>query len=96
MNSISVLVWPSWRAKIGYLLMRGALSNFKKKVDYAEYGGAPLLGINGTGIICHGSSNANALRNAIAVAADMARHNINAAIVRHLSESRVEQESTVL
>ncbi|MGI6637677.1 MAG: phosphate acyltransferase PlsX [Desulfobulbus sp.] len=83
----------SWRAKLGYLLMRGALSRFKKKVDYAEYGGAPLLGINGTGIICHGSSDANALRNAIAVAADMAHHNINAAIVRHLSESAAEQVS---
>lgn len=86
-------ILKSWRAKIGYLLMRGALSQFKKKVDYAEYGGAPLLGINGTGIICHGSSDANALRNAIAVAADMTRHNVNAAIVRHLSEYRVEQES---
>ncbi len=96
MQMIRGEILKSLRAKIGYLLMRGALSNFKKKVDYAEYGGAPLLGINGTGIICHGSSNANALRNAIAVAADMARHNINAAIVRHLSESRVEQESTVL
>ncbi|MDO5673604.1 MAG: phosphate acyltransferase PlsX [bacterium] len=88
-------ILQSWRAKIGYLLMRGALSNFKKKVDYAEYGGAPLLGINGTGIVCHGSSNGNALRNAIAVAANMSRHNINAAIVRHLSEYRVEQENTV-
>ena len=88
-------ILKSWRAKFGYLLMRGALSRFKKKVDYAEYGGAPLLGINGTGIVCHGSSNGNALRNAIAVAADMSRHNINAAIVRHLSEYRVEQENTV-
>lgn len=85
----------SWLARLGYLFMRGALSRFKKKVDYAEYGGAPLLGINGTGIVCHGSSDANALRNAIVVAADLARHDINAAIVRHLKEYTVEQQSSV-
>ncbi len=44
-------------AKAGYFLARGAFTNFKKRIDYAEYGGAPLLGLNGTGIVCHGRSN---------------------------------------
>ncbi len=56
-------------AKIGYLLARPAFKAFKKKVDYAEYGGAPLLGIQGTSIICHGGSNVKAVTNAIGQAA---------------------------
>lgn len=90
MQMIRGEIMKSKLAQFGYLLMRGALSRFKKQVDYAEYGGAPLLGINGTGIICHGSSSAAALRNAVLVAADMARLDINAAIVRLLGEYRAE------
>lgn len=86
-------ILKSWRARLGYVLMRGALAGFKKQVDYAEYGGAPLLGVNGTGIICHGASSAAALRKACLVAADMAQHDINAAIVRLLGEYQVEQDS---
>ena len=77
-------ILKKWRYKLGYLLIRGAFSGFKKQVDYAEYGGAPLLGINGTGIICHGASNAIALRNAIEVAADMVRNQVNEAILANL------------
>ncbi len=51
--------------KIGYLLLKSAFASFKKKVDYAEYGGAPLLGVNGVSIICHGRSNPKAIKNAI-------------------------------
>lgn len=79
-------IMKTWRAKLGYLLIREAFAGFKKQVDYAEYGGAPLLGIDGTGIICHGASNAVAIRNAIEVAANMVRHRINEAIVRALGE----------
>ena len=86
-------ILKSWRARFGYLLMRGALAAFKKQVDYAEYGGAPLLGINGTGIVCHGASSAAALCRACIVASDMARHDINATIVGLLGEYRVEPES---
>ncbi|MBM9614471.1 phosphate acyltransferase PlsX [Desulfobulbus rhabdoformis] len=77
-------ILKKWRYKLGYLLIRGAFSGFKKQVDYAEYGGAPLLGINGTGIICHGASNAIALRNAIEVASDMVRNQVNEAIIANL------------
>ncbi|MEW6569930.1 MAG: phosphate acyltransferase PlsX [Nitrospirota bacterium] len=62
--------------RIGYLLIKPALRNFKKKTDYAEYGGAPLLGINGTCIISHGRSTAKAIKNAIKVAADFAEEKV--------------------
>ena len=76
----------SWQAKIGYLLIRKAFARFRQRIDYAEYGGAPLLGINGTGIICHGTSDALAIQNAVFVAADMVDHKVNEAIVRALVE----------
>jgi glycerol-3-phosphate acyltransferase PlsX len=58
--------------QIGYVLSRAAFADFRKRVDYSEYGGAPLLGIKGVCIICHGRSNANAIKNAIRVAAEFA------------------------
>lgn len=79
-------IMKTWRAKLGYLLIREAFAGFKKQVDYAEYGGAPLLGINGTGIICHGASNAVAIRNAIEVAANMVGNRVNDAIVQALNK----------
>jgi phosphate acyltransferase len=66
--------------KMGYLLSRTAFTDFKKRVDYSEYGGAPLLGVKGVCIICHGRSNANAIKNAIRVAAEFSSENINGRI----------------
>jgi len=83
---LKVEILKSWQAKIGYLLMKKAFSRFRSRVDYAEYGGAPLLGINGTGIICHGTSDATAIQNAVFVAADMVQHGVNDAITHALSE----------
>ncbi|MGW8287587.1 MAG: phosphate acyltransferase PlsX [Desulfobulbales bacterium] len=80
----------SFMAKMGYLLAQRAFNNFRKKVDYAEYGGAPLLGVNGTGIICHGRSNAKAIKNAIKVAAEMIRSKVNDYIIQLLAESKSE------
>jgi len=65
-----------WLSKIGYLLARPAFRAFKKKVDYAEYGGAPLLGINGVGMICHGGSSPRAIANAIRFARDYAGNKV--------------------
>lgn len=62
--------------RIGYLLLKPALRNFRKKTDYAEYGGAPLLGINGTCIISHGRSSAKAIKNAIMVAAEFSEKKV--------------------
>jgi len=58
----------SLRTKMGALLMLPALKGLKARMDYSEYGGAPLLGVDGISIICHGSSKAKAIANAIGVA----------------------------
>ena len=66
--------------RIGYLMLKPAIRNFKKRTDYDEYGGAPLLGINGTSIISHGRSSAKAIKNALKVADDFARKRVYEAI----------------
>jgi len=71
--------------QIGYVLARAAFSDFKKRVDYSEYGGAPLLGVRGITIICHGRSNANAIKNAIRVAAEFSSGNVNQRIEDELA-----------
>jgi len=71
--------------KIGSLLSRTAFKEFKKRVDYAEYGGAPLLGIKGVCIVTHGRPNANAIKNAIRVAAEFAEGKVNERIEAELS-----------
>jgi len=75
-------------AKLGYLLARPAFKRFKKRVDYTEYGGAPLLGINGTGIICHGKSNARAIKNAILEAVKVSENNIKDKISEDLARNQ--------
>jgi glycerol-3-phosphate acyltransferase PlsX len=60
---------PKGLARFFYLPMKKAMAPLKKKMDYAEYGGSPLLGLNGICIICHGRSNAKAIKNAILTAA---------------------------
>lgn len=75
-------IMASVPAKIGYMLSRGAFRKLKKKIDYAEYGGAPLLGIEGNCIISHGRSNAKAIMNAIGRAHEYAKSKANL----HLSE----------
>jgi glycerol-3-phosphate acyltransferase PlsX len=74
-------------AKLGYLLSRGAFARFKKRIDYAEYGGAPLLGLKGTGIVCHGRSSAVAIKNAIFVAAETVHNRVNERIMELMAES---------
>jgi len=72
--------------QIGYLFSRSAFRDFKKRLDYNEIGGAPLLGVKGVCIICHGRSNANAIKNAIRIAADFASSNMNQRIEEELRE----------
>lgn len=76
--------------KLGYLLARSAFTEMKKRVDYSEYGGAPLLGVKGCTIICHGRSNANAIRNAIRVAAEFAQSDLNRRLELGLARSHAE------
>ncbi len=77
--------------RIGYLLMKPALRNFRKKTDYAEYGGAPLLGINGTCIIGHGRSSSKAIRNAIKVAAEFSRKKVHEIIREEINTLYVRE-----
>jgi glycerol-3-phosphate acyltransferase PlsX len=66
--------------KMGYLLARTAFDDFKARVDYSEYGGAPLLGLKGVCIICHGRSNPNAIKNAIRIAMEFSKGRVNETI----------------
>lgn len=74
----------SLRAKLGYLLIKGAFDKLRKKVDYSEYGGAPLLGIDGVGMISHGSSPPKAIKNAIRSARELAELGLNVHLEEHL------------
>ncbi len=67
-------------AQIGAILAQNAFRQFRHRLDYSEYGGAPLLGIKGITIVCHGRSNANAIKNAIRVAQEFCKHDVNRAI----------------
>jgi len=71
--------------QIGYVLARQAFKDFKKRVDYSEYGGAPLIGVKGVCIITHGRSNANAIKNSIRVATEFANGRINEQIENELT-----------
>ena len=75
--------------QIGSVLARNGFNEFRKGFDYSEYGGAPLLGVKGVCIICHGRSNANAIKNAIRVAADYARGRINERIEEELAGAKL-------
>jgi glycerol-3-phosphate acyltransferase PlsX len=80
-------ITQSFFGRLGFVLLKPAFRRFKRRVDYAEYGGAPLLGINGVSIICHGRSSPKAIKNAIRVARDFVagdvNHHIRDDIARH-------------
>ena len=87
----AILKWEAQdnvRAKVAYFLMSRAIRRLEKRMDYAEYGGAPLLGINGNCVICHGSSNAKAIMNAIRLASDLATKKLNEHLRLELSEKQ--------
>lgn len=81
----------SLRARLGFLLLKRAFKAVAKRVDYSEYGGAPLLGINGTCVICHGSSSAKAITNAIVLAKNLADSQFN----RFLMEDLVKNQESL-
>jgi glycerol-3-phosphate acyltransferase PlsX len=72
-------------AKIGFLLMKRHLKKIYKRVDYSEYGGAQLLGINGVCIIGHGRSNVMAVKNAIKMAKDFVKNKVQDKIQAEIS-----------
>ncbi len=83
--------------KIGGLLAKSAFEGLKKRMDYSEYGGAPLLGVKGGCIVCHGRSNAKAIKNAIRVARNFAINRIDEKIMTKVSDlHKREHDSSVL
>jgi glycerol-3-phosphate acyltransferase PlsX len=74
----------NWMRKLGYLLSRNAYRELRSIADHAEWGGAPLLGVNGVCIIGHGSSCPRAVRNAIRVAGEFVQHQVNDHIVNRV------------
>jgi glycerol-3-phosphate acyltransferase PlsX len=82
--------------RLGYALLKPAFNNFRRMTDYAEYGGAPLLGINGNCIISHGRSSDIAIRNAIRIAADFAQSKVQEAIAQEISLHARPSEKTVV
>lgn len=89
-GSIKRYVYTSIFAKIGALLLKPALRKFAKDLDYEEYGGAPLLGVDGVCIICHGRSTAKAIKNAVLVAHRCVSHRVNDHIREQLSNHAKE------
>jgi glycerol-3-phosphate acyltransferase PlsX len=83
--------------KIGALLVKGGFDEFKRRTDYAEYGGAPLLGVKGGCIICHGRSNAKAIKNAVRAASTFAAGQIGEKIRAKIHDLHTrEHDSSVL
>ncbi len=83
----------SYPAMLGALLAGGAIRNVKKRLDYAEYGGAPLLGVRGGVVICHGSSDAKAMKNGIRMAASLGMGGVDVEIAQSiLLQGRLAEE----
>jgi phosphate acyltransferase len=74
------------QSSVGFLLSRSAFRSFKKRLDYSEYGGAPLLGVKGCVIICHGRSSAKAIKNAIRFAAAFSQQRLAEKIQSSIAE----------
>ncbi|GAB6175421.1 phosphate acyltransferase PlsX [Desulfobaculum senezii] len=77
----------SWLGRLGAFLAKGRLRRFAKFVDYAEYGGAPILGLNGIVIVCHGASNEKAITNAVKMAGQFVSSGANDHIKEELQSN---------
>ena len=93
-NALKSIFSRNLRTRLGYMLIRPYLDEFKKRIDYHEVGGAPLLGLNGTVIISHGSSKARTIANAIKQAERFARMDVNGKIRGVLENSGVLDSAT--
>lgn len=82
--------------KAGAFILKTAFDDLKKSMDYSEYGGAPLLGVNGGCIVCHGRSNAKAIKNAIRVARDFAVNEMDSKIRDKISDLHTRELESAL
>jgi glycerol-3-phosphate acyltransferase PlsX len=83
----------SWLGRLAYPLIAAPLLSLKRKIDYAEFGGAPLLGVNGITMICHGRSSAKAIKNAIKRAQALAEFKLHELIQRDIEESLARHQA---
>jgi glycerol-3-phosphate acyltransferase PlsX len=79
----------TFTSELGSVLSRRAFRRLRRRVDYSEYGGAPLLGVAGTAIVAHGRSSAKAIRNAIAMAARLASSDVVAQVTHGVAVAGV-------
>ena len=84
----------SMQRKVGAMLARSAFDDLKKRIDYSEYGGAPLLGVKGGCIVCHGRSSAKAIKNAIRMARTFALNRIDVKIQEKISDLHNREHSS--
>lgn len=82
----------SWRARLGGKLLRPTFLELRKRIDYQEEGGAPLLGVNGVVIIAHGKSSERAIENAVVTCGELVRNNLVKNISSRLSEMDAARE----
>lgn len=81
----------TFSSQVGYLLSRRAFRRFRRRVDYSEYGGAPLMGVAGLCIVCHGRSSAKAIRNAVAMASRFASSNVLGRVEQEIASTAVTE-----
>src|SRR5688572_27964011 len=81
----------TFSSQVGYLLSRRAFRRFRKRVDYSEYGGAPLMGVAGLCIVGHGRSSAKAVRNAVAMASRFASSNVLNRVEHEIASATVNE-----
>jgi glycerol-3-phosphate acyltransferase PlsX len=79
--------------RVGYLLSRQAFRRFRKRMDASEYGGAPLVGLNGLCVVGHGRSSAKAVRNAVAMAARLVSQELVAKLSRDVATAAHEGQA---
>ncbi|MEZ5290467.1 MAG: phosphate acyltransferase PlsX [Vicinamibacterales bacterium] len=79
----------TFSSQVGYLLSRRAFRRFRRRLDYSEYGGAPLLGVSGLVFVCHGRSSVKAIRNAVVAASRFAADGIVARMERRVADALV-------
>jgi glycerol-3-phosphate acyltransferase PlsX len=81
----------TFSSQVGYLLSRRAFRRFRRRVDYSEYGGAPLLGVAGLCIVGHGRSSAKAVRNAVAMASRFVSTNVLARVEHEIAAAVIQR-----
>jgi glycerol-3-phosphate acyltransferase PlsX len=81
----------SLRAKMGLLLCKPLIEDLKKRNDFTEYGGAPLLGVDGICIVCHGSSDGKAIHNAIGAAIKFSQYQVNEHITKSIGANGIQE-----